>query len=114
MRSGFHARKYTGSNCPVDGVQRYFILMFLIPSPGNDLRRPKQEKLLQYKSKCSSVLSQIVFAMAVLSPELVAVIRVPVVIAICLFAPVALYFTADRRGTAAQGSSDLAKTFPFF
>ena len=88
--------------------------MFLIPSSGNDLRRPKQEKLLQHKSKSSSVLCQIVFAMAVLSPELVAVISVPVVIAVCLFAPVALYFTADGRRTTTQGISNLAKTFSFF
>ena len=88
--------------------------MFLIPSSGNNLRRPKQKKFLLYKSKCSRVLCQIVFTMASFPSELVAVICISVVIAIGLFAPVTLEFTTDGRGTAAQGIGNLAKTFSFF
>lgn len=114
MRAWLDAGEGAGSYGTVNGSKRDLILMFRVPSSGNDLRRPEQKEFFQHESKGGGILCQIIFTMAFLSPVLVTIVGVPMVIPIGLLAPVALHFTTDGGGAALQIKGDLTNTFSFF
>lgn len=103
MGVALYSGKKTGANTSADRPQENLVFILCVSSSGNDFGRPKQQEFFQHKCKGGRILCQVILTMTSLSPELVAVVGVPRVIPVGLLAPVALYFTAEGRGTAPKG-----------
>ena len=97
-----YPRKETGPHRAVDRAKRNLIFILFVPSSGNDFRRPEQEQFLQYERKCSWILDQVVLTVTALSSIFVAIVGIPVMISICLLAPVPLDLSTESGRTASQ------------